>query len=408
MARSVDPATALAGYSVAFTLCGVLYSPLLVVQQVTAKHMLEGGDFPPFRRFAVLVGLVFTALAAAIAFTPLGDLVFGDLIGVTNGVFREAAGAMRVLWPVPFLTALRAAHQGRLVAGHRTQPIAHATALRTAALAAVAFLLVAGGGGAVAGAWAFLAGLVLETAWVWVARAPRPQAPFHTAEEMRTLDRELLRFSAPLMVNVLLWWTTPLIINGVLARTPEPAIALAAFAVIEALAWFLTSPTGQLQHAGLALVNCEESHRSVRRWGLAVAVASAAVLGLIALPGVREPILRLVFDLEPRLLAAVATALPLAVLYPLLYAHRQYYQGLFVRAGRPGLVGAGAALRVAAVVGLAFWAFHPLCHHGALLGVGLAAAGMVVEDVFLERLSHRGALPRLRHPSALPEEALAP
>ncbi len=392
----------------AFALCGVLYSPLLVVQQVTAKHMLEGGDFPPFRRFAVIMGTVFTALAAVIAFTPMAEWVFGDLIGVTNGVYDQAVQAMRVLWPVPLLTAVRAAHQGRLVAGHRTRPIARATAVRTGILAVIAFVLIGAGGGAAAGAVAFVAGLVFETAIVWIARAEKPEAPYHTPQEMRALDRELLRFSAPLVVNVLLWWTTPLIINAVLARTPEPAIALAAFAVIEAIAWFVAAPTGQLQHASLALVNCRDSHRSVRRCGLVVAILSAAVLGLMALPGVREPLLRLVFDLEPRLLAAAAGALPLAALYPLLYAHRQYYQGLFIRADRPGIVGAGALLRVVSLSTLAVVTFHPLCHHGVLLGVGLAVAGLLIEDLFLEALSYRSALPRLQAPAHLPEEALAP
>lgn len=408
LARSTDPATALAGYSVAFALCGVLYSPLLVVQQVTTKHMMEGGSFPPFRRFAVITGLVFTALSAAIAFTPMGGWVFGDLIGVTNGVYREATAAMRILWPVPFLTALRAAHQGRLVAGHRTRPIAQATALRTVALALIAVVLVVGGGGAAAGAVAFLVGLVVETGWVWFAPADPPPPSRHTAQELKDLDRELIKFSAPLMLNVLLWWTTPLIINGVLARTPEPAIALAAFAVIEALAWFIAAPTGQLQHASLAMVNGPDSHRSVRRWGLVVAVASAALLGLIALPGVREFVLRLVFDLEPQLLREVAKGLPLAALYPLLYAHRQYYQGLYVRAGRPGLVGLGAALRVGALVGLAFATVHPFSHHGVLLGVGLAVAGLAVEDIFLEVFSRRSALPRLKGRAVIPGEALAP
>ncbi|MDE2794430.1 MAG: hypothetical protein OXL34_06385, partial [Gemmatimonadota bacterium] len=31
LARSVDPVTALAGYSVAFAVCGVLYAPLFVM-----------------------------------------------------------------------------------------------------------------------------------------------------------------------------------------------------------------------------------------------------------------------------------------------------------------------------------------------------------------------------------------
>ncbi|NIP59469.1 MAG: hypothetical protein GWM92_14190, partial [Gemmatimonadetes bacterium] len=63
------------------------------------------------------------------------------------------------------------------------------------------------------------------------------------------------------------------------------------------------------------------------------------ILGLIALPGPREGVLDLVFRLEPELLEAAARALPLAAFYPLLYGHRQYYQGLFIRVGSPRVVG---------------------------------------------------------------------
>ncbi len=41
LARTSDPATALAGYGVAFALIGVLYAPLLVVQQLSAARLLS-------------------------------------------------------------------------------------------------------------------------------------------------------------------------------------------------------------------------------------------------------------------------------------------------------------------------------------------------------------------------------
>ena len=68
VARSSDPLSALAGYLVAFSLSGVLYSPLLVIQQVVATRMLEGGRLAPVRRFALVIGGLFTAIAVAIAF----------------------------------------------------------------------------------------------------------------------------------------------------------------------------------------------------------------------------------------------------------------------------------------------------------------------------------------------------
>ena len=64
------------------------------------------------------------------------------------------------------------ARRARLTAGHRTAPIAIATSGRTAALAVVAFALLATGGGAWLGAAAFTVALAVETLVVISASTP--------------------------------------------------------------------------------------------------------------------------------------------------------------------------------------------------------------------------------------------
>lgn len=393
LARSTDPVTALAGYSVAFAVCGVLYAPLFVMQQVAAARLLAEGSFSPVKRFAYLTGAVMSLAGALIAYTGVaGDLVFATVVGVGPEVLHEAVRAMQWLWPVPFLTAVRAAHQGRLVAGHRTVPIAAATGGRTGVLAVVAFALLATGGGAWLGAAAFTGGLVVEAMVVMWSRTPELRLEREDCEA----DKEnVARFSAPLMLNVLLWWATPLIINAVLARTADPDRALAAFGVVEAMAWFVAAPVGQLQHASIALVECSETHRRVRRWGAIVAFAAMAVLIVLSVPAVREPVLRHVFALDAGLVALAGAALPVAAAYPLLYAIRQYYQGLFVRSGRTGVVGVGAVLRVASIAGAAL-VVQGSGLTGAVPGVALAVFGLTVEGVFLVRHSQREVMPELR------------
>ncbi len=392
LARSTDPVTALAGYQVAFAVCGVLYAPLLVVQQVAAARLLAGGSFSPVRRFAWAMGALLSLVGALVAYTTVGDLVFARVVGVGPEVLQEAVQAMRFLWPVPFLTAVRASHQGRLVAGHRTVPIAGATGGRTVILGIVAFGLLATGGGAWLGAAAFTVGMVVESAVVMFARTPGLKLEHDDSR----LDREnVARFSAPLMLNVLLWWATPLIINAVLARTANPAPALAAFAVVEAVGWFIAAPVGQMQHASIALVRCSDTHRRVRAWGGLVAFATTAALLLIAIPALREPILSVLFALDADLVAVAGPALPLAAAYPLLYGIRQYYQGLFVRSGRPVVVGAGAVLRVTGIIAAAVIVPNDLVG-GAALGVGLAVFGLLVEGFFLVRRAQRNVMPELR------------
>ncbi|MDX1645668.1 MAG: hypothetical protein R3304_00885 [Longimicrobiales bacterium] len=405
LARTSDPATALAGYGVAFALIGMVYAPLLVVQQVAAQRLLRVGDLAPVRRFSIVVALLLTGVAALVAFTPVGVFVFRSLVGVQDAILDEALSAMTGLWPVPALTAVRALHQGRLVAGHRTKPIAVATGARTGVLTVVAFALTTTPAGAWLGAMAFTTGLAAEAPVVTFAPAPTPQVPELTELEAEGEDR-LLSFSTPLMLNVVLWWTTPLIINSVLARTPEPDCSIAAFTVVEAVAWFLSAPVGQLQHASLALVDSRARHRRVRRYAAILAMVVTGILGVLAVPEVREWILWTGFRLDPSLLEPAGLAFPVAALYPLLYGHRQYYQGLFVRAGCTLLVGRGAVLRVVVVLAASPILLGPMGDNGARLGVTLAVVGLVAESVFLEVMSRLRALDLLdKAPTASLQEA---
>ncbi len=398
LARTTDPVLALAAYFVGFSVCGVLYAPMLAMQQVAAARLLNGGALAPVKRFAYASGAVLSAAGALIAYTSAGDWVFLGAVGVGEDVAREAMRAMAFFWPVPFLTAVRATHQGRLVAGHRTKPIGWATGARTGVLTVVALILATLGGGAWLGAAAFTAGLVVETVIVMGSRAstPAPAAASKAKAEPAAAGlggESLGRFSVPLMANVLLWWATPLIINAVLARTPDPESALAAFGVVQAVGWFVASPVGQLQHASIALVQCSETHARVRLWGGLVALSMTGVL--LLLTAVREPFLRALYALDSHLLALAGPALAIAALYPVLYGWRQYYQGLFVRAGTTWVVGAGACGRVVAILAAAF-VLRLLDAQGAVLGAGLMVLGLGFEGLFLSRLSRSRVMPGLR------------
>lgn len=382
LARTSDPTSALAGYGVAFALIGVLYAPLLVVQQLSAARLLSAGDIVPVHRLALALGIVSSALAALVAFTPVGVVVLETVVGVHDVILDEALSAMGALWPVPALTGVRALHQGRLVAGHRTHPIAVATGARTGVLAVVAFALTTTSAGAWLGAVAFTLGLGLEAVMVTFARAPTPTVPERSELESEGEDR-LLSFSAPLMVNVVLWWSTPLIITSVLARTPEPDCSIAAFTVVEAVAWFLTAPVGQLQHASLALVDSRAAHQRIKVYAAGLAVAVTAFLAILSIPVIREAVLWTGFRLDPSLLEPAGLAFPVAALYPVLYGYRQYHQGLVVRAGCTGLVGRGAVLRIVVILSAAPLLLGVMGANGARLGVTLAAVGLLAEDVFL-------------------------
>ena len=93
LARTSDPATALAGFGVAFALIGVIYAPLLVVQQVTAQRLLSVGDITRVRHLTWVFGIGLSAFAALLAFTPAGLFVLREVVGLRDAILDEAVSA---------------------------------------------------------------------------------------------------------------------------------------------------------------------------------------------------------------------------------------------------------------------------------------------------------------------------
>lgn len=395
LARGHDPAVALSAFGVAFALTGVLYAPLLVLQQVAASRLLDGGSLAQIRRLALLWGIVSSAFELSLAFAPVGTDLLRAAVGLRGGTLAEVRNAMQVLWPVPLLTGMRSIYQGRLVAGRHTARIALATGLRTTALATVAALLVARIGGAWLAGLAFTAGLAIETTVVALS-PPRARGASQRAGDGMEDQGRVLRVSGPLMLNVVLWWATPLVIASVLARTAAADVAVATFVVVEAAAWFVAAPIGQLNNASIALVDGVHAHLRVRRFAAALAAAMTLVLAVLALPALREEFLWSWCRLEPGLMTPTLLAFPFTIGYPLLYACRQYHQGLFVRVGRTTPVGRGAVLRILVIVVGGAVLMHPLGRYGARFGVTLALVGLLVENAYLVMTCRQRVRPILR------------
>jgi hypothetical protein len=394
LARAGNPTVALTGFGVAFAVTGVLYAPLLVLQQVTATRLLGGDGLDEVRKFALTWGVVSSAAEGSLAFSPVGAQLLRTVVGIRGDALGEALNAVQVLWPVPLLTGLRSIYQGRLVAGRHTGRIAMATALRTTVLATVAALLVARSGGAWLAGLAFTAGLAVETAVV--ALVPTGRAPLQTQRVTeRGSQLRILSLSGPLMLNVVLWWATPLVIASVLARTVDADLAIATFVVVEAAAWFVAAPIGQLQNASIALVDGVRAHLRVRTFAATLALGMTLVLTVLAMPAIREEFLWSWFRLDSGLMAPCLLAFPLTVGYPLLYGSRQYHQGLFVRVGRTVPVARGAVLRMLVIVVGGAVLLRPLGGYGARLGVTLALVGLVVENAYLVVTCRRRVLPVL-------------
>ena len=169
MGRSVAPVESLAVYPVVHSLSFFFRSMGFAYQD--AAIALIGEQFEHYRelrRFCFTLGAVATAGLALGAFTPLFQLWFITLSGLTPELTSFALIPARIIVPLPFLSVLLSFQRAILVEGRRTQHITWASVIEVTAVA-VLFLTLGFGFevvGATAAFTAFLGGRLLSTVYL--------------------------------------------------------------------------------------------------------------------------------------------------------------------------------------------------------------------------------------------------
>ena len=169
MGRSVAPVESLAVYPVVHSLSFFFRSMGFAYQD--AAIALIGEQFEHYRelrRFCFTLGAVATAGLALVAFTPLFQLWFITLSGLTPELTSFALTPARIIVPLPFLSVLLSFQRAILVEGRRTQHITWASVIEVTAVA-VLFLTLGFGFevvGATAAFTAFLGGRLLSTVYL--------------------------------------------------------------------------------------------------------------------------------------------------------------------------------------------------------------------------------------------------
>ncbi|MEC9015025.1 MAG: hypothetical protein VYD37_00930 [Gemmatimonadota bacterium] len=169
MGRSVAPVESLAVYPVVHSLSFFFRSMGFAYQDAAIALIGERFEhYRELRRFCFTLGAVTTAGLALVAFTPLFQLWFIALSGLTPELTSFALIPARIIVPLPFLSVLLSFQRAILVEGRRTQHITWASVIEVTAVA-VLFLTLGFGFevvGATAAFTAFLGGRLLSTVYL--------------------------------------------------------------------------------------------------------------------------------------------------------------------------------------------------------------------------------------------------
>jgi len=169
MGRAAAPVESLAVFPVVQALSFIFRSLALSFQDAAIALLgRRSENFPQLARFGVGLGVATSACLGIIAFTPLADVWFITVSGLTPELARFAIVPTRILVLLPALSVLLTFQRAILMQARRTHPITVATALEVVGIALVFTLggWTLGMVGVTAAFLSYVCGRVLSTAYL--------------------------------------------------------------------------------------------------------------------------------------------------------------------------------------------------------------------------------------------------
>lgn len=258
LARLDDPKITLAAFSIAFSFSLTLGGFLVTSTQTCISYITDRRSVWSLARFYGIITIFPIAIIESVALSPLGNILFGDWIGASPEVVRQARIALAIMgcYIPPIL--IRNFANSLVMINRRTIIITYATIVRLTSLGAFLVIFPYFLNGAAVGAAALLSCMTVEAVYMVIRARPFYTQLSRKSETQPASFGELWRFSWPLIVTQTSENGVGLIINFFLGRLADPDLALAAFGVVFGLVRLILAPMRNLVQTAQTLVHSKE------------------------------------------------------------------------------------------------------------------------------------------------------
>ena len=389
LARLAAPKIVLAAFSTSFAFYYTVASGTEVSGLISISYLRDRRCIAHLLGFFCLLLAIPVGVAQIVAWTPVGDWLYGEVFGASAEVTGQARWATFYLSLSAPVLLLRALAFGLIMINRRTILITFSTLLRLLSLAVSLVVLPLWLEGASVGAAALVTCMAVETAFAWGAAARYFRAlPAREGDLPRY--GELWRFCWPLMLNQSSEMGVVMAINVFLGRLATPDLALAAFGVVHGLANLLLSPVRNLLHTAQTLARTRADVRVMVRFAGGVVAFFTLLVGAIFLSPLRGWVLTGVMGLTAELAAYSAPAVMIAFLVAGFWGYSALFRGLLAGARRTTAIAASAGARLAIVTAAGSVTFFVGGLNGAVFGVVAWALTLAAEATILGAWLSRG------------------
>ena len=199
LARFSTPKETLAAFSIAFAFNLMTGGVIMVATQTGISFITDRQALLRVLRFLGITALVPFGIVELVSLTWLGNIVFGQWVGVSTEVVEQAklSSAIMGLWTFPVL--IRNVCYAMIMIRRKTLLITYATLIRLASLMGFLVVYSLWFNGAIVGAMATVSGMTVEALYmVLAARSYFSSLKISAARQVSYF--EYWKFSWPLMI----------------------------------------------------------------------------------------------------------------------------------------------------------------------------------------------------------------
>ena len=353
MARLALPKISLAAYGgVVFPIALIIEAPVIMLLAASTALSKDEASYRKLYRFMMWTGFATTMLHAAIAFTPLFDVLVARVMQVPPEIIEPSRLGMRIMLPWTWTIAYRRYHQGVLIRFGHSKAISIGTALRLTANAVALFIgsQIEGIPGIVVGTSGIAAGVITEAVYTGFRVQPVLRNKLMKARpiEPALTWPEFYKFYIPLALTSFINLIVQPMGSAALSRMPMPLESLAVWPVLSGFLFMWRSLGFAYNEVVVSQLDEPGSVAPLKRFSIYLSVGATIGLTLIA----STPLARFWFQdvsgLEPALVDLALAGLWVSLLWPALSILQNTYQGVIVNGKRT----VGVTISVIILVGV--------------------------------------------------------
>ena len=292
--------------------------------------------------------IALTAVHLGVAFTPLFDWIFNELLEAPKELLEPSRIGLRIMTPWTWAIAYRRMQQGVLIRAGLSRSVGVGTLVRL--LGNLCAMLIAGqltdAPRIIVGTVGIATGVTMEAIFSGILVRPVvKQLPDLPGPGVSSLSwGRLLKFYLPLAMTPFITLILPLVGSAAMARMASPMLSLAAWPAVHGLVFLFRGVGMAYNEVVVALVDEPGAVPMLARFCRRVAVVATLILGAWMGSPLADFWFSDIMNLSPELASATRIGVSLCLLMPAYQVMQSFFQGVLVASERTRAVPEAVAL----------------------------------------------------------------